>query len=400
MLARIKFEINGLVNEILDRLPADVFKSSTTTFLDPAMAGGQFVVEIIRRLRYNGHSDANIAERVWGLAEDAIDLNYAINTKKLIGKYSVGNIETLEQWAMAGKKFDVVLGNPPYQNDAHVGSNQKNSQMPLWGLFVKQAQHLVKEDGFIGFVTPNSWLHSNSIAYKTMVSKNLLHVDLTSKKYFAGVGTTNCYWVMKNDTDYSGTQFADELSTISVQLKGDTFIPGTITNGFVTALTILNKTVNSSSKMGASISYQHDTSAKKHKLSKVKSTEFCYEIAHTNTASLWSNEQAKHQNQIKVLVSLTGSLMKAGIDQTKGTSHIMGYIPVATMNEASVCLSVIRSKLYRFIVQSCRYSASIPAALFKALPAVDLTRSWTDAELYAHFNLTQEEIDLIEATVK
>ena len=46
MLGRLKFEIKPLVNEILDNLPHEIWQSSTTTFLDPAMGGGQFLVEI------------------------------------------------------------------------------------------------------------------------------------------------------------------------------------------------------------------------------------------------------------------------------------------------------------------------------------------------------------------
>ena len=34
------------------------------------------------------------------------------------------------------------------------------------------------------------------------------------------------------------------------------------------------------------------------------------------------------------------------------------------------------------------------------LPKIDLSKSWTDEELYKYFNLTQEEIDYIESQVK
>lgn len=36
----------------------------------------------------------------------------------------------------------------------------------------------------------------------------------------------------------------------------------------------------------------------------------------------------------------------------------------------------------------------------KFFPELDFTRTWTDQELYQHFNLTQEEIDYIESVVK
>ena len=40
MLGRLKFEIDELVDEILDQLPVSVFERNDTTFLDPAMGGG------------------------------------------------------------------------------------------------------------------------------------------------------------------------------------------------------------------------------------------------------------------------------------------------------------------------------------------------------------------------
>lgn len=66
MITRLKFPIEPLVVQMLDQLPEDVWKSTTTTFLDPAMGGGQFLVEIQRRLRAAGHSDDNISERMYG----------------------------------------------------------------------------------------------------------------------------------------------------------------------------------------------------------------------------------------------------------------------------------------------------------------------------------------------
>ena len=38
--------------------------------------------------------------------------------------------------------------------------------------------------------------------------------------------------------------------------------------------------------------------------------------------------------------------------------------------------------------------------MVRALPKLDLTRTWTDQELYAHFGLTDEEIRYIEEQVK
>ena len=43
---------------------------------------------------------------------------------------------------------------------------------------------------------------------------------------------------------------------------------------------------------------------------------------------------------------------------------------------------------------------SIAIKAIMMVPAIDLTRTWTDQELYEHFNLTEEEINYIEEQVR
>jgi hypothetical protein len=58
--------------------------------------------------------------------------------------------------------------------------------------------------------------------------------------------------------------------------------------------------------------------------------------------------------------------------------------------------SVFDSKLYKLIVDKLfRYNGFINGNVLKGLPALDLTKNWTDNDIYAHFNLTQDEIDAI-----
>ena len=88
MLIRLKFDISALVQEILDRLPPEVWISAITTFLDPSIGGGQFVAEIERRLRAHGHSDANIRSRVFGYERGPVAIQYAVNKHNLVGNYT------------------------------------------------------------------------------------------------------------------------------------------------------------------------------------------------------------------------------------------------------------------------------------------------------------------------
>lgn len=87
------------------------------------------------------------------------------------------------------------------------------------------------------------------------------------------------------------------------------------------------------------------------------------------------------------------------------TNHFIGYnvlIIKANLNETIEGFnSVYGSTLYRCVIGYIRQGGfDITQSGFASLQRVDLTRTWTNAELYAHFDLTQEEIDYIEKNVK
>lgn len=50
----------ALVNEILDKLPVEIWKDSSKTWLDPAAGNGNFLVEVKRRLLEAGHAEDHI----------------------------------------------------------------------------------------------------------------------------------------------------------------------------------------------------------------------------------------------------------------------------------------------------------------------------------------------------
>ena len=55
------------------------------------------------------------------------------------------------------------------------------------------------------------------------------------------------------------------------------------------------------------------------------------------------------------------------------------------------------SKLYRFMLNKLRNGMfDIQAGQIMKLTRLDLSRRWTDEEIYEHFNLTEAEIAYIE----
>ncbi len=85
-----------------------------------------------------------------------------------------------------GMKFDVIIGNPPYQRNRE----ERNIGAPLWPSFIEDSLNLVADDGIIKLVLPATWLNRSpgSKAWKLISSNNLVYCDPDVKWAFPGVG--------------------------------------------------------------------------------------------------------------------------------------------------------------------------------------------------------------------
>jgi len=152
MLQRRQFSIADVVNNMLDALPTEMWTSATTTFLDPAIGGGQFVKEIERRLRAAGHSDENIKSRVFGFDSSNLRLRAAKGRNKLVGTYEVKDLIDNEVLM----DFDVVVGNPPFNNADKKTTGGTGGNSTLYRTFRKKALSILKPGGILAFISPKA----------------------------------------------------------------------------------------------------------------------------------------------------------------------------------------------------------------------------------------------------
>jgi hypothetical protein len=96
-------------------------------------------------------------------------------------------------------KFDVIVGNPPYQKQ--VGPNKSE---PLWNKFVEKAFEHLKEGGYLSLVHPSGWRNISGKfenAKKLLLSKNIQYLEMHNEndgvKIF-GVRTTYDWYLIKN----------------------------------------------------------------------------------------------------------------------------------------------------------------------------------------------------------
>jgi len=91
-------------------------------------------------------------------------------------------LDTMEKWGI--EKFDVIIGNPPY-NKGGIRSNtgkrlNKNGEKSetIWPRFVEKSFEWLKQEGFLVFITPLSWLKKSHSLHIKMLEKYVINLTI------------------------------------------------------------------------------------------------------------------------------------------------------------------------------------------------------------------------------
>lgn len=76
------------------------------------------------------------------------------------------------------------------------------------------------------------------------------------------------------------------------------------------------------------------------------------------------------------------------------------FLEAASKAEAQSIEAYVRTRLFRFLVSLRKISQHAPKPTYTWVPMLPWDHSWTDAELYERYGLTNEEIAFIESQVK
>jgi hypothetical protein len=360
MLERIK-DIKELVNELLDSLPKSVWTSDSTTFFDPAIGGGQFVAEIERRLRSHGHSDKNIRNRVYGFEYNTALVDLAVNMNKLVGQYAKKPYDKFFEMDDT-MKFDVIVGNPPYQ------SGKGNGSQPIYKDFIEKMIDLSKKDGIVAVISPPGHLSGGNLNQPSKLFEKIKKGDLLKVQFegvdshFPGIGSLFSYMIWQNRSYNGVTKINSEIVDISPM----SIIP----SKFSTLVWDIIKKITNGNSLNST--YRKDVDP-----------------------ALWAvafkelNHVSNKVGCIKAQVFVPGTYTTAWNFAKTCT----------TKKEAEHICKYLNGKVASFYNYIIRHNGVIHNGIISRLnvPPMGIIK---DEDVYQHFGLTQEEIDYIENAVK
>ena len=272
-------------------------------------------------------------------------------------------------------KFDIVVGNPPFQSTED-GSKRKK----MWVQFAEKAMELAD---VVAFVTPTAWQKENSKYFKDIaeqIEQNLVAYK-DANDHFT-VGEDIGYWIVDKNS-----------SNIVSVINNNPCFP------------IYNKML----KVNKDDKWHYRDFQQPHALENKKKLLFtATPTKDFNVPIYWTAKQVRYCRQKdvkytgwKVIVNNSGHFYDAtNLDKYSRVDNSMTVglgawgIKVENEQEGNNVLTWVRSKLYRVVVTKIKTGGFNNP--FIELQSLGVKKAWTDEEIYKYFNLTDDEIKYIE----
>ena len=389
-----------------------IWSDPSKKFLDPANGIGNYPALAFHRLM-EGLKNAipNEADRKKHILENMLYMcelnkkNIEVSRKVFDpeGVYTLNlyqgsylDLDTKKEWGV--EKFDVVFGNPPYQPP----SNGKKGGKSLWPTFVEKSIKLLKVNGFLVFVHPALWRKPENELHDLMFGKQIHYLSIHTKQEAEKVfhATTRYDWyVLQNTTSSVPTpiRFDDNVSSSLMITQALPFI----VNHGGDVMEKMRKKNRHGYLLAERSSEGH--SARDY-VAKTKTTANIYPLINGSSKMrgirlCWSSKPLKYQYSKKVIFS-NGEVIQPFYDSGKfGTTEGGIFIPVDSDTDGVKLTRFLKSKLVSYIVGATKWSNfETNKQIFWSIPhPKDLPDNFTDAQVYAYFGLTPEEIGRIEA---
>jgi site-specific DNA-methyltransferase (adenine-specific) len=464
-----------IVNQMLDMLPQELFGDKNTKFLDPATKSGVFLREIAKRL-LEGLKDQipDLQERIDHIFHNQVfgisitEMTSLLSRRSVYcskypnSKYSIslfqnveGNIrfkrvnhswlgkkcsicgaskedyereKGLENYAyefihtnkieeLFNMKFDVIIGNPPYQLGD--GGGKGSSAVPIYQLFVEQAMKL--KPRYLSMIIPARWFSGgkgldNFRNNMLNDNRNRVIVDyFDPTDVFPGIDLSGgvCYFLW--DRDNPGIcQIDNHILNRKVSLNrklyhsdNKPFIR------FNEAVSIIEKIENKKDQKFIDIVSSRRPFGLNPKLQLSKNGPlkvYSYpENGYTSINEVKTNFNAIKEHKVFITKAygergafpylVTGKPF-IGLPNEICTETYLLVGPFQNEQIASNVISYMKTKFFRFLVLQQKNTQNAAKGVYSFVPMLDFSKPWTDEDLVARYNLSVSEVNFINSLVR
>lgn len=453
--------VNKMVNMLEEENPA-IFENRHIKFLDPYVKSGLYMTEIIKRLnkglKKQIPNDTKrikwiMENQVYGCAPSNIIYNivkryvydgFAYVRDKNLFELNLENknIEKeIEKKAGEKVKFDVIIGNPPYQENIREDTGNSSLAKQLFPSFVMNSIGL--NSRYVSFIIPSRWFTGNAqdksfLRLRDFVRNHnhishMYHYDnakevfpdveikggvcyfLYDKNHNGNVIFSNCNNNKENITERK--LFIDGVDIILTENMYPLILDKVITDNF-TPLTTITKGRNAFGIVGKDDIVANISSP-------IYFDGACELRCKDNTIryiqpDLVSKNKELFQNKYKIFISKSAGAPHN--DKKVIGKPYIGYpdsactdslIPIGnfdTCEEAKNLGKYLQTKFLRMLVQICKSSQNVYQIVYRFVPMQNFTNAsdinWTqsisniDKQLYKKYGLNSEEIEFIDNKIQ
>lgn len=325
------------VEQMLDYVPASFWERKDLRILDPCAGNGNFGA--CARFKTDIHN-------LWFNELNPVRLQ---NCKALLAPPHLTQQDALKIDSFG--TWDLVMANPPYS-----GGGNKNQS--LSNLFIEHSIALLKQGGYLCFVTPNNWMtynNNNTTLYQLLTKGSFLVIDNDIKRFFPKVGSSFTVFVWQKGI-YDNKTYVKNNYLIKDE-QHDLTIPNTLK--FIPlylsqeVLSIVQKAIQPTEN---AFRYRCDLHnfTKKHLLSDTQSAQFPFETIHTARKTRYACFKQDIYDGFLVIVPLS-TFYVPYIRHAVNVTQSVGYLPFLTQEEAQAGLEEITQPLFRVLVHLTRY---------------------------------------------
>jgi hypothetical protein len=334
----------SLAQSMINKIPPEFWTSPKKIF-EPTCGKGVFICLVYDKFLKAGLDKQTIMQECLYFA-DLNPVNVYI-CKFILDPFSeyklnyyVGDTLSLDvenEWKETKGNFDLVIGNPPYQNSC----GNKGRGNTLWDKFVNSSlKKWLCKDGYLLFVHPQGWRQIYNKTGKLMLSKQILYLNMNDvnegQKVF-GCSTTFDYYVLQNTEPFQETIINDyKNKEYSFDLKNMRFIPNH-------SILDINQYLDYKNENGI-IADKSTYETRRKWVSKTKTEEFkypcVYSIKKSNELSLrYSSINTKGHFGITKFIVSNGSGFYKDVEGKYGCTEWSYYIKcdVEDMNNIEKC---------------------------------------------------------------